>query len=114
MAKKDQAEQKAKQQGTEKKLSSKQKLALERINRLFELTEPTDEYAKRYVSLAKRIGEKYTVKVPKELKQKFCKKCFSLNVEHIEKKPFLVIKCLECGHEKKFGLRKKEVQAKVK
>ena len=88
----------------EKRLNSKQKIALERIYRLFELAEPNNEYTKRYIQLAKRLGEKNRVGVPKELKQKFCKKCFSVNMEAAEKKPFLIVKCMECGHEKKFGL----------
>jgi ribonuclease P protein subunit RPR2 len=96
-----------------KKLNQKQKLSLERIYRLFELAEEMNAgnrkdkefFVKRYLKLAKKIGEKTNTSIPKELKKKFCKKCFSLNVENIEKKPFLKIKCENCGFEKKFSLK---------
>ena len=68
----------------EKKLNSKQKIALERIYRLFELSETADKkYQKRYLQLAKRIGEKVNVSVPKELQKTYCKKCFGMNVNGI-------------------------------
>ncbi len=96
----------------EKKLKGNQKLAIERMYRLIELAEKMqasqtpekDKYAKRYVSLAKRIGEKLNVSIPKELKTKFCKKCFSLKVIREENPPFLIIKCAECGASKKYSL----------
>jgi len=99
----------------EKKLKGNQKLALERVYRLFEIAEQMqtsqtpdkDKYVKRYTSLAKRIGEKLNVSIPKELKTKFCKKCFSLKVTQEKKAPFLVVKCLECEFEKKFSLKEK-------
>jgi len=94
----------------EKKGGGKGKIALERIYRLLELAEANDEYSKRYVQLAKRIGEKYNARMPRELKEKFCKKCFSVNVERTEKKPFLIVKCAECGYEKKFGTKEKVVK----
>ena len=97
-------EKKPKQQ-YEKKLRSNQKIALERIYRLFELAEGNEEYSKRYVELAKRIGEKTRTQIPKELKIKYCKKCNSLNVKQTKQKPFLIVKCEECGHEKKYGLK---------
>ena len=91
----------------EKKLKGNQKLALERIYRLVELAEENSEYSKRYLKLAKRIGEKLTVSIPKELKKKFCKKCFSLKVLQEKKAPFLIVKCEECGFSKKYSLEAK-------
>jgi ribonuclease P protein subunit RPR2 len=98
----------------EKKLSGKQKLALERIYRLFEVAEEMQEsktkdkekYVKKYLQLAKRIGEKTNVSIPKELKKKYCNKCFGLNVRGKEKTPFFVITCENCGAEKKFSAEK--------
>lgn len=97
----------------EKRTNTKQKIALERIWRLFELAEKASgegkpERSKRYLQLAKRIGEKMNVSVPKELKKRFCKKCFSVKVEAKEEKPFLAVKCGECGFVKRFGLEEKE------
>lgn len=96
----------------EKKLNAKQKLALERIYRLFELANEilksnhTDKefYSKKYLKLAKKLGEKVNVSIPKELQKTYCKKCFSLNVEQKKESPFLVVKCSDCGFVKKFSL----------
>jgi len=86
-----------------KKLSGKQKIALERIYRLFELAEKQkdEELSKRYLQLAKRIGEKVNVRIPTELKQKYCKKCYSLEVKIIQKEGFVEIKCKKCGYSRK-------------
>jgi ribonuclease P protein subunit RPR2 len=80
------------------------KLATERIYRLFELANENKDYSKRYIQLAKKIGEKTNTKIPKELKKTFCKKCLSLEIKKIEKNPFLIIKCEKCGFEKKYSL----------
>jgi len=89
-----------------KKLNAKQKLALERIYRLFELAKDVDEtYQKRYLSLAKRIGEKVNVSIPKELQKTYCKKCFSMNVKGKEEADFFIVTC-KCGFVKKFSKEK--------
>jgi ribonuclease P protein subunit RPR2 len=96
----------------EKKIKGNQKIALERIYRLFELAVENEEYAKRYLQLAKRIGEKTRVSIPKEIKEKYCKKCYSLNVTQAKKEPFLEVTCKECGFVKKFGIKVKLKGAK--
>ena len=86
----------------DKKLNAKQKLAIERIYRLFEISETADEkYQKRYLQLAKRIGEKVNVSIPKELQKTYCKKCFSRDVTKKEDGSFFVVTC-KCGFVKKF------------
>lgn len=87
----------------------KKKLALERIYRLFELAKDQDnlDLQQRYLKLAKRIGERVNVSIPKELKQQYCGKCYSMRIEQIEKDPFLIIKCKECKFEKKYSLSEK-------
>lgn len=97
----------------EKKLKSNQKIALERIYRLFELAQDmnknkNEKYVKRYLQLAKRLSEKCRVSIPKELKKKYCRKCFLMNILSIEQKPFLIIKCNNCKHEKKYSLETKK------
>ena len=88
----------------DKKLNAKQKIALERIYRLFELSENVDEkYQKRYLQLAKRIGEKVNISIPKELQKTYCKKCFSINVKGKTDGSFLCIICESCGFVKKFN-----------
>ncbi|MBT4870298.1 MAG: hypothetical protein HON47_01895 [Candidatus Diapherotrites archaeon] len=86
-----------------KKLNAKQKLALERIYRLFEIAVKADEkYQKRYLQLAKRIGEKVNVSVPKELQKTYCKKCFSMNVSGKKDGNLFIVTC-KCGFVKKFN-----------
>ena len=99
----------------ERKLNGKQKIALERIWRLFELAknDTNAKHSKRYISLAKRIGEKMRVSIPKELKESYCKKCYSVKVETKKEKPFLVVKCKECGFVKRFGAEEKKAEAKT-
>jgi len=97
-------------------------IAFERIKRLLELAEEkareNTEYSrmleKRYVKLAREISAHYRVKIPKELKQKICKKCnnflipgINCSVRKVSGNPgYLVCKC-ECGAEKKIFLRAK-------
>lgn len=65
--------------------------------------------ARRYISLAKRIAERYRIKIPKELKLIFCKKClypyrsdkFRVRVN----KSRVVITCLNCGEERRVPIR---------
>ena len=92
-----------------KKMNAKQKLALERIYRLFELATKTKDASlqKRYVSLAKKIGERVNVSIPAELKQTFCKKCFSMDVKTTKEAPFLIVTCKECKTSNKFSLEAK-------
>jgi len=87
-----------------------EKIALERIYRLFELAEKEiekhPERSKRYIELARKIGTRNRVRVPQELKQKFCKKCNialkkGKNAEIEKTKSFLIVKCKECGFERK-------------
>jgi ribonuclease P protein subunit RPR2 len=91
----------------EKKLKGSQKIALERIHRLLELAPKNEKYSKRYVSIAKEISKKIRVQIPKELKEQYCKKCCSIKVKTFTTGPFLIVKCEECGFEKKYGIKNK-------
>jgi len=84
------------------------KIAKERIRILFDLAEEViekhPERSKRYVELARKIGMRYNVRIPKDLKRKFCKKCLSYlkpgvncRVRTSEGKQAVIITCLECG-----------------
>ena len=57
------------------------KIALERINVLFEearkMFKKDSALSDRYVKLARSIQTKLKVRMPKEVKYKFCKKCGS-------------------------------------
>jgi ribonuclease P protein subunit RPR2 len=84
-----------------------QKIAKERIQILFDLAEKEfkkhPERSKRYVELARKIGLRYNIRFPKELKRKFCKNCNSLlipgyssQVRIKSEKKVLEVKCLNC------------------
>jgi ribonuclease P protein subunit RPR2 len=83
------------------------KIAEERIEILFDLAEKefkkNPERSKRYVQLARKIGLRYNVRLPKEIKRKFCKKCNSLLIPSVTSKiridsktKSITIKCLNC------------------
>jgi ribonuclease P protein subunit RPR2 len=65
-----------------KKPEWQQRIARERIKILFELAERElkehPERSKRYVELARKIGLRYNIRFPRELKRKFCKNCNTL------------------------------------
>jgi len=90
-----------------KKPDWQQKIARERIEILFSLAEKEfkrhPERSKRYIQLARKIGLRYNVRLPKELKRKFCKECNSLftvsskQVRIDSRTKTVTIKCLNCG-----------------
>ncbi|MBI4145113.1 ribonuclease P [Candidatus Woesearchaeota archaeon] len=55
------------------------RIALERIDRLFELAQAIfsrePALADRYVAIARKIQTRFKVRMPRELKGRFCKKC---------------------------------------
>lgn len=86
-------------------------LAMERIQRLFKLAE--SEYSSnparsnKYVSLARKIGMRYLVRFPRELKVRFCKRCGGYlvpgdNCRIRLKGRYMVITCLKCGAIKRY------------
>src|SRR3989338_5758945 len=98
-------------------------IANERIKILFDLAEKefreNKKYANRYVELARRIGMRYNVKIPKELKSKFCKHCKSYLVPGINsvhranpKEKAVEILCKECGEKMRFPYRKEKAKLK--
>lgn len=89
-----------------RKLAWQQKIAKERIAILFDLAEKEfekhPERSKRYVELARKIGLRYNVRFPKQLKRRFCKNCNSLlipgksSLVRVSRKN-LIVKCLSCN-----------------
>ena len=88
-----------------KKPEWQKKIAKERINILFELAERElkkhPDRSRRYVELARKIGLRYNVRLPRKLKRKFCKNCNTLlkpglTSEVRFKNGMLIVKCLVC------------------
>ncbi len=66
--------------GKPKKIRKIKQIALERIKILFEQAEKIAKedpsLANRYVYLARKISMKAKVRIPRELKRRFCKHCY--------------------------------------
>ena len=85
---------------------NKQKeIAKERINILFEQADKVfkenKSLANRYVTLARKIAMKVKVRIPQELKRKFCKHCYKflkpgINAKVRTRDGKVIISCLEC------------------
>ena len=82
-------------------------LAAERVARLFELAEDAcrrrPDLADRYVAMAWRLKTRYNLRLPPELKGKFCKKCLSLSRPGTScrvrvQSGYVIVTCLRCGH----------------
>lgn len=89
-----------------KKPEWQQRIAGERIRTLFNLAEKElktyPDRSRRYVELARKISLRYNIRLPKELKRKFCKKCNTIlkpgltSTVRIQSK-VLNIKCTRCN-----------------
>ncbi len=81
-------------------------MAAQRIGRLFELAEAEyathPERSSRYAALARRMGMRHRVRLPRELRQKVCRSCNSYLVPGSTsrvrlQKNNICITCLKCG-----------------
>lgn len=95
------------------------RIARERIAILMKLAEAEaafhPERSRRYVELARKIGERYKVRIPKKYKRKICKKCHSylkpgLNcmVRLVPKEKCVVWRCGGCGSERRYPYSKRK------
>lgn len=89
------------------------KIARERIVILFDeavkIVRIKPKLADRYVALARRIGMRYNVKIPKWLKRKVCKKCKAylhpgVTAKFSTKAGVLRIECLACKRINRYPL----------
>lgn len=92
-----------------KKNITQQKIALERIRELFDEAESNDEYADKYVNLARKISMRLKVPIPKELKRKFCKHCYVFfngkNLRVRRNKNGIIYTCLKCKKHMRFPVK---------
>ena len=103
-----------------KVIGMRKKIARERIQILFREAEKAakkDRFklADRYVELARKIGMRYNVRIPRELKRRFCKYCHAYlypgktaEVKIDSEKKIVKIKCLKCGGTMNFPYVKKK------
>jgi ribonuclease P protein subunit RPR2 len=111
-----------------KEKQEQKKIAKERIGTLFSRAQeafPKDPaLADRYVALARKISQKYRVRIPSGYKRRFCRHCYSYlvtgtNARTRIRDKFIVTFCERCRRYSKFGIAKKnkkkpEVQGQKK
>ncbi|MFO8016878.1 MAG: ribonuclease P [Candidatus Woesearchaeota archaeon] len=107
-----------------KKPAKMRKIAEERIRTLFrqaddrmskpnkDITPMDRSLANRYVTLARRIAMKYRVKIPPELKRKFCRHCYKYikpgyNARVRVQKHRVIYQCGECGKYMRFMVKRR-------
>lgn len=100
------------------KKDNAQKIAVERIKKLFELAKKEKNgRAKRYVELARRIAEKTRTRLPHDIKRSFCRKCNSLfnaknrRVRISKKEKKVVYTCLCCGHIQRYPFVREKLRS---
>lgn len=85
------------------------RIALERIGVFFDRAEKGfekhPERSTRYIKLARKIGERYNIRIPREFRRRFCKKCNSFlvpgkncTVRARGKQGAVIVKCGVCGN----------------
>jgi len=94
-------------------------IAKERIRTLYrqaESTYPTDPHrAQRYIDLAKKIGTRNRVHIPRDLRRRTCRNCGSFLVPGASsrtrirqrREPHVATTCLNCGHITRIPLGRK-------
>jgi len=96
-----------------------EKLARERIERLFTLAEESSkndnpEESKRLIELARLIGKRYNQRLSKSQRIKICRKCNSFlnsgNSKHrLSPKGWKTVTCLDCGSVVRYRTLNREV-----
>jgi ribonuclease P protein subunit RPR2 len=109
-----------------KRPESWERIAKERIGILFSLAgkefREHPERSKRYVELARKIGMRYNVRLTKEMKMRFCRKCLSYlkpgvnsRIRTNKDRQAVVLTCLECGHVSRYPYKEeKKINKKVR
>lgn len=100
--------------------SKRKRIASRRIRQLFEMAlniyNDDLELAKNYVHLARKMGMRYKVRIPKEYGLLICTKCKRFIIPgsncrvrlQQRREPHVVITCLSCGGHNRIPIRKKE------
>jgi len=100
------------------------KIVLGRIHRLFQLAElefpKHPERSKRYVEIARRLGMKNKVRIPRKWKRRFCKRCGAFWVPgknllvrtKPRPQPHVEYICLECGARRRVPYLREKLKTK--
>ncbi len=93
------------------------RIAKDRIDRLFDLAKESfkkhPERSRRYIELARKIGLRYNIRLTKDQKRSFCKRCNQLlisektsSVKQDQEKKLLTVKCLNCNNIYRYPYKK--------
>jgi len=79
-------------------------IAKERIKILLERALSTPDRKERYLELARKIGMRYNVRVPKSYKRRVCKKCSGtkFRIRVFSKGKYMLYTCLKCEEKYRF------------
>lgn len=106
-----------------KKKKKRNIIARERMYHLFELSKKEGSkhnmrYATRYVEIARKLGMRHRIPVPKRYKHLFCRKCgaflqpgFNSRVRIQNKK--VIRRCEECGAVRRIPLKHAKASSKT-
>ena len=95
-------------------------IALERISILFEnaigMLKVNPELAQYYIVVARKIGMRYKVRMPKIFKRMICKKCKGFIIPGVNcrvrtrtnREPHIIITCYNCGGYMRIPLKEKK------
>jgi len=93
-------------------------IARERIEILFNLASQVykqhPQRSDAYVALARRIGMRHNVRIPRELKRRMCRHCYCYlipgrNARIRLRGKHLTLTCLSCRHQMRFPYREARV-----
>ena len=101
-----------------RKKSEERKIASERINVLFSLAEKyalqgKQQRANRYVQLAWKIGMRYNVQIPSNLKRRYCRRCHTYLRPGVNSRIRLTgdritLSCENCGRQYRYPFLKEK------
>lgn len=107
-----------KRRGRGKKRPLAREAALERIETLYRLSFNMAragelDLARRYLTLARKIGMRYTVRIPKSLKRGTCVNCRAPLLPDITSRVRIrsgrkIVTCLQCGHISRYPFKGEE------
>lgn len=97
-------------------------LALETVKKLFNQAASVKnlKLANSYVKEARKTAMKYRIRIPPDLKRKFCKHCYKYlvpgkNLRVRTRKHYVIYYCLECKKHMRFPyLRERKARRKAK
>jgi ribonuclease P protein subunit RPR2 len=85
-------------------------VASERMKILLSRAKTHPERKKRYTDLARKIGMRYNVRMPKPYKRSFCKKCSGneFRIRVFSKGKYVLYTCLSCGEKRRYPYSKQQ------